>query len=60
MIYNVSGEYVRFNDCQRDWHTWRDNHFGETGEVKQLGAAIITNAGPRPPHRERWAEEFPE
>jgi hypothetical protein len=25
-VYDTSAELVRFNDCRRDWHTWRDNH----------------------------------
>ncbi len=28
VIYRTSAEPVRFNQCARDWHTWKDNHFG--------------------------------
>ena len=53
VIYNTSAEHVRFNQCQRDWHTWRDNHFGESAAVKQSGAEIIAKAGLEPSYRER-------
>ena len=26
--YKTSAEPVRFNQCSRDWHTWKDNLFG--------------------------------
>jgi len=53
VIYNTAAQLVRFNQCARDWHTWRDNHFGEAAEVKQSGADIIAKAGLEPPYRER-------
>ena len=28
VIYRTSSEPVRFNQCARDWHTWKDNQFG--------------------------------
>ena len=28
VIYRTSAEPVRFNQCGRDWHEWKDNHFG--------------------------------
>ncbi|HSV74906.1 MAG TPA: LamG-like jellyroll fold domain-containing protein [Chthonomonadales bacterium] len=28
LVYRTSGEPVRFNNCLREWHTWRDNLFG--------------------------------
>ena len=35
MIYNTSGQPIRFNQCNEAWHTWRDNAFslrpGEEG-----------------------------
>lgn len=46
VIYNTSAELVRFNQCKREWHTWRDNHFGPAAEVKQSGKEIIAQAGP--------------
>lgn len=54
VIYNTSAELVRFNQCQKDWHTWRDNHFGEAAVVKESGKEIIAKAGPEPPYRQRF------
>jgi len=53
VIYNTAAELVRFNQCSRDWHTWRDNHFGQEAEVKEAGKGIIANAGLEAPYRER-------
>lgn len=57
VIYDTAAELVRFNQCQRDWHTWKDNHFGPAAEVQQSGKTIIAQAGPEPPYRERWAAD---
>jgi hypothetical protein len=54
VIYNTSAQLVRFNQCQKDWHTWRDNHFGEAAVVTQSGKDIIAKAGPLPPYRQRF------
>lgn len=51
-VYNAHGELVRFNQCQRDWHTWQDNCFGSEAEVKQSGREIIDKAGLESPWRE--------
>ena len=53
VIYNTAAELVRFNQCQRDWHTWRDNHFGQPAEVKESGKDIIASAGLEPSYRDR-------
>ena len=53
VIYNTAAQLVRFNQCQRDWHTWRDNHIGEPEEVKASGKEIIAKAGLEPGYRER-------
>jgi hypothetical protein len=53
VIYNTSAELVRFNQCARDWHTWRDNHFGKEAEVKESGKEIIAAAGLEEPYRRR-------
>ncbi len=45
VIYNTAAQLVRFNRCKREWHTWRDNHFGDEAEVKQAGKQIIAEAG---------------
>ncbi len=54
VIYNTAAELVRFNQCQKDWHTWRDNYFGDPAVVKESGKKIIAEAGPEPPYRERF------
>ncbi|MFO7901307.1 MAG: right-handed parallel beta-helix repeat-containing protein [Planctomycetota bacterium] len=53
VIYNTAAELVRFNQCERDWHTWRDNHFGEAADVRESGQEIIEAAGLEPPYRKR-------
>ena len=55
VIYNTAAELVRFNQCAREWHTWRDNHIGKPEEVKESGKDIIAKAGLEPPHRQRLA-----
>jgi hypothetical protein len=57
VIYDTSAELVRFNACQRDWHTWRDNHFGERETVLAAGKETVDNAGPQPPYRQRFARQ---
>jgi hypothetical protein len=53
VIYDTAAELVRFNQCQREWHTWQDNHFGPAAEVKESGKAIIARAGLEPAYRQR-------
>lgn len=53
VIYSTAAELVRFNQCQREWHTWKDNHFGEPAAVKQSGKDIIAKAGLQPGYRSR-------
>lgn len=55
VIYNTSAELVRFNQCRKEWHEWRDNHFGAEEEVKRSGAGTIAQAGLQPPYRQRLA-----
>ena len=56
VIYDTSAELVRFNQCACDWHTWRDNHFGEAAEVKESGKETIANAGLRAPYCDRLGQ----
>ena len=51
VIYDTAAEPIRFNQCQRDWHTWRDNHIGEEADVKKSGKDIIEKAGLEPAWR---------
>ena len=55
VIYDTAAELVRFNACQRDWHTWRDNHIGDREKVLAAGKATVEAAGPQAPYRERFA-----
>ena len=55
VIYDTAAELVRFNQCQREWHTWQDNHFGSAAEVKESGKAVIAKAGLEPAYRQRLA-----
>jgi hypothetical protein len=41
------------NQCQREWHTWKDNTFGPAAEVREAGKAIITRVGLEPAYRQR-------
>lgn len=54
VIYSTADQHVRFNQCSRDWHTWRDNHFGEPAAVKKSGQETISKAGPEPEYRRRF------
>ena len=55
VIYDTAAEPVRFNRCEREWHTWRDNHFGKKEKVMESGKAIIESAGPEADYRGRFA-----
>ena len=57
VIYDTAAELVRFNQCSKEWFTWRDNHFGKADQVKQSGKQIIAAAGPEPKYRPRFAEK---
>jgi len=50
VIYDTSAQPVRFNQCQHDWHTWKDNHIGAEQEVTESGKEIIEAAGLQPPY----------
>jgi hypothetical protein len=53
VIYDTAAEPVRFNQCARDWHSWKDNHIGPEEQVKESGQAIIVRAGLEPSYRQR-------
>ncbi len=57
VIYDTSAQLVRFNQGGRDRHTWRGNHFGRPGEVKEAGKDIIAKAGLQSAYRERLLGE---
>ncbi len=37
VIYKTSAEPIRFNQCQRDWHTWNGNILGEEAPCPKAG-----------------------
>jgi hypothetical protein len=45
VIHDTSAEPIRFNLCEKSWHTWKNNHFGTRAEVEKTGAATIAAAG---------------
>ena len=41
VIYNTHGQPVRFNQCRREWHTWKDNVMGARSPVPgKVGTAM--------------------
>ena len=48
---------MRFNACNRDWHTWRDNYFGNSEITKVEAKEIMAQAGLEPPYRERLMDK---
>jgi hypothetical protein len=57
VIYRTAAELVRFNACNRDWHTWRDNYFGDSEITKAEAKEIMAQAGLEPPYRERLMDK---
>jgi hypothetical protein len=53
VIYDTSAAPIRFNQCQQDWHTWRDNYVGDEAKGKEPAKEIIEQAGLQPPWKER-------
>jgi len=49
VVDSTSGSPVRFNQCRKEWHTWKDNLFNAPAspEMEKLKA----QAGPQPPYR---------
>ena len=57
VIYDTAAEPVRFNQCSKEWHTWREDYFGDEEQVKQAAQDIIAAAGPDPEFRARFGKE---
>ena len=55
VIYKTHGQTVRFNQCKREWHTWKDNIMGDAAHAvaKQAAAQITAKAGLEPKYRKR-------
>ena len=39
VVHRTSGESVRFNQCQREWHTWKGNAFDGDATPARIAAA---------------------
>ena len=53
VIYNTHGGPVRFNQCRREWHTWKNNALDPSPAEKQAMAKTIASAGLEPKYRQR-------
>ena len=50
VVYATSGGAVRFNQCQKDWHTWVDNRFDDAVTPEDIaGATQRAGPGAAPP-----------
>lgn len=47
LVYGTTGGPVRFNNCQEDWHTWKDNYLGgKRGFAEGMaGQALLCDGG---------------
>jgi len=44
VIYNTHGRPVRFNQCRREWHTWKNNVMGDAAPAPgKVGKALRCN-----------------
>jgi len=48
IIYETSGEPIRFNQTSRENMTWKDNFFGVSPDDPTFPADAAKKAGPRP------------
>lgn len=39
VVHKTSGQSVRFNQCQREWHTWTGNSFDSEATAARIAAA---------------------
>ena len=46
VVHRTSGKPVRFNQCQREWHTWNGNAFNADATARI--AAVAQRAGLEP------------
>ena len=63
VIANTHGRPVRFNQCRREWHTWKDTVMGgpasAAGAASGVRARTIANAGLEPTYRGRLLQPDP-
>ena len=57
IIYNTSGEAIRFNRCGREDHTWQNNHFGAKPDSPDFPRGTATQAGLEPTYRKLSSQE---
>ena len=50
VVHKTSGESVRFNQCQREWHTWKGNAFDADATAACIAAAA-ERAGLEPAYK---------
>ena len=50
VVHKTSGESVRFNQCQREWHTWKGNAFDGDATAARITEAAA-RAGLEPEYR---------
>jgi hypothetical protein len=50
-IYNTSGKAIRFNQCKREDHTWRNNHFDTKPDASDFPRDLAALAGLEPAYR---------
>ena len=55
MVQATAGEAVRFNQNQREWHTWKANSF-DTNATPAIIAEAGKNAGLEPAFRKLLGE----
>ncbi len=55
VVYQTSGESVRFNQCQREWHTWNGNAF-DAEATPARAAPAAERAGLEPAYQASWSE----
>ena len=52
VIYNTSGNSIRFNQNKSEWHTWRDNSFGVKPGDENFPKVIADRAGIEEPYKQ--------
>jgi hypothetical protein len=50
VVHKTSGASVRFNQCQREWHTWKENAFDGDATAARIAAAA-ESAGLEPAYK---------
>jgi glycosyl hydrolase family 141/parallel beta helix pectate lyase-like protein len=57
IIYNTSGEAIRFNRCSHEDHTWKDNHFGMKPDATDFPSKVAAQPGLEPNYRKALSPE---